>query len=214
MIQLKKTSSPQILIDKAKTWTEELLGFHQKLETPPTTLLNKYNHPDVKKQLSDETNQKCLYCESFIFHAQHGDIEHIKPKSKFPELTYDWENLSISCRKCNSLKSDYFDESAPLLNPYQSDPSNHLYSVGPLILSKDNDLAGKSTEQRIDLNRADLVLRRSEKIRLLKSLIERFRTETNSSLKMLLKNELLREASSDKEFSFVLSTYLKHESVS
>lgn len=34
------------------------------------------------------------------------DVDHIKPRSKFPELALDLQNLQILCRECNQGKSD------------------------------------------------------------------------------------------------------------
>jgi len=40
----------------------------------------------------------CNYCE----HNEASDIEHIYPKSFFPEKTFDWENYLLVCKECNS----------------------------------------------------------------------------------------------------------------
>jgi 5-methylcytosine-specific restriction endonuclease McrA len=36
-------------------------------------------------------------------------IDHIKPKSKFPDLALTEENLQILCRDCNLGKSNRFN---------------------------------------------------------------------------------------------------------
>ncbi len=40
----------------------------------------------------------CNYCE----HNEANDIEHIKPKSFFPENTFDWTNYLLACKQCNT----------------------------------------------------------------------------------------------------------------
>ncbi|HNW52058.1 MAG TPA: hypothetical protein PKH79_13315, partial [Prolixibacteraceae bacterium] len=40
----------------------------------------------------------CNYCE----HNEGGDIEHIAPKSFFPEKTFVWDNYLLACKTCNS----------------------------------------------------------------------------------------------------------------
>ncbi len=40
----------------------------------------------------------CQYCE----YNEPKDIEHIYPKSHFPELTFDWHNYLLSCKQCNT----------------------------------------------------------------------------------------------------------------
>jgi hypothetical protein len=34
------------------------------------------------------------------------ELDHIKPTSKFPELTFEFSNLQILCKSCNAKKSN------------------------------------------------------------------------------------------------------------
>ncbi len=60
----------------------------------------------IKKTLQQMTVVgSCNYCES----DRAVDIEHIYPKSKFPERAYSWSNYLLACSNCNSyLKIDKF----------------------------------------------------------------------------------------------------------
>jgi hypothetical protein len=40
----------------------------------------------------------CNYCEQ----SEASDIEHILPKSLFPERTFRWTNYLLACKKCNT----------------------------------------------------------------------------------------------------------------
>ncbi|MBI4662391.1 MAG: HNH endonuclease [Verrucomicrobia bacterium] len=40
----------------------------------------------------------CGYCEEF----DHGQVDHFRPKSKFPALVYRWDNWILACPFCNS----------------------------------------------------------------------------------------------------------------
>jgi uncharacterized protein (TIGR02646 family) len=40
----------------------------------------------------------CNYCE----HNEATDIEHVYPKSFFPNLAFSWENYILACKNCNS----------------------------------------------------------------------------------------------------------------
>jgi uncharacterized protein (TIGR02646 family) len=45
----------------------------------------------------------CNYCEQ----SEANDIEHIAPKSFFPDLAFVWKNYLLACKQCNSgLKLD------------------------------------------------------------------------------------------------------------
>ena len=51
---------------------------------------------DLRKVFSE----LCGYCER----RPRGQVDHFKPKSKFPELVYEWDNWIFSCAECNSSK--------------------------------------------------------------------------------------------------------------
>lgn len=71
--------------------------------TPPASLLKKksYKEQDVKNALDKIFNGKCAYCESSYTHIMPVDIEHFRPKSIYPWLQFDWNNLLPSCIDCN-----------------------------------------------------------------------------------------------------------------
>jgi uncharacterized protein (TIGR02646 family) len=48
--------------------------------------------------------EPCCYCESSI----GAEVEHVRPKSLYPELTFDWLNLLLVCGSCNTVKNDGF----------------------------------------------------------------------------------------------------------
>ena len=43
----------------------------------------------------------CGYCEQEC----KGEVEHFRPKSRFPERVYEWENWVLACHVCNNMKS-------------------------------------------------------------------------------------------------------------
>ena len=42
----------------------------------------------------------CAYCEE----PDKGEIDHFRPKSKFPRLIYQWSNWVFACHNCNQSK--------------------------------------------------------------------------------------------------------------
>ncbi|MFZ4813324.1 MAG: hypothetical protein ACOYL5_02220 [Phototrophicaceae bacterium] len=49
--------------------------------------------------------RRCCYCED----ARAEDVEHYRPKSRYPEDAYVWENYLYACSACNSnAKRDQF----------------------------------------------------------------------------------------------------------
>lgn len=44
----------------------------------------------------------CAYCEEYC----RGEVEHFRPKSRFPELVYEWSNWLFACHVCNQMKGE------------------------------------------------------------------------------------------------------------
>ncbi|MDE8743400.1 TIGR02646 family protein [Pectobacterium polaris] len=60
-------------------------------------LVKMHGIPDVTTEDASEYGVRCAYCEGSIHHEGH--IEHFRRKnqSHFPELTFEWTNLFLSC---------------------------------------------------------------------------------------------------------------------
>jgi hypothetical protein len=160
-----------------------------------------YKHLDNKNALREAGFEKCMYCESKISHTYYGDIEHTKPKLKFPELKFKWENLGFVCAICNGIKNDKFNNTTPFINPYEEDPDDYVVAIGSFIKQKQGSERGEITINEIDLNRTHLIERRMEKINQIEKAINAcFRTQ-DQVLKNNALAELRKEADSDKEYS-------------
>ncbi|MFI0478898.1 MAG: HNH endonuclease [Candidatus Rhabdochlamydia sp.] len=172
-----------------------------------------YKHPDNKAALLEVSHNKCVYCESIFSHVDFGDVEHIKPKSKYPQETFVWENLGIVCRRCNHEKSDKYDESAPYINPYSEDPEDHIAIFGSILSQKKGSERGQLTILDIGLNRLDLIEKRKQKQNdIEKAISDCFKTK-NQKLKAAAIKSLLEEATSDKEYSLLIKTLFKVHSL-
>ncbi len=176
MIKLKRSDKPPILVQKAQEWTKALLAAKNKPERQKAEA--KYRHAEIKEALLKMCHQKCAYCESKLRHIDYGDIEHYRPKSKFPELTFKWSNLLLACGECNNHKGDQFPEpkeGGPFINPCDDDPPAHfnfVYDPKTGIASVyGTTQRGETTEKRLGLNRDDLRQYRSEYVRQLQALV-------------------------------------------
>ena len=91
----------------------------------------------VKQKIKDhfliKTQDQCCYCrKNFTGEFRFViDIEHILPKSIYPELIFELVNLSVSCKRCNmKIKRE---NTAFLIDPIGvvnqiGDPSQYLIS--------------------------------------------------------------------------------------
>ncbi len=55
---------------------------------------------DFIGELSGLFSGLCAYCEE----RDKGEVDHFRPKSKFPALVYAWSNWLFACHNCNQTK--------------------------------------------------------------------------------------------------------------
>lgn len=189
-----------------KAWTKRHLDSIKK----GVKVGGEYRKKEIKDALKSETHNKCVYCESKFMHTYPGDVEHLLPKSVFPKLTFEWSNLSFSCFACNNCKSDYYNAKKELINPFNENPEDYIFAVGPMIWSKGNGNKGDTTLLVIGLNREELILKRTERIQNLKPLIKDWESETDPGYKEILRKELLKEIFKDKEYVMIVTDFLNN----
>lgn len=74
---------------------------------------------ELKDRFLIECNhRKCMYCEGAYVAGSHNDAEHYRPKKAVTEdrhtikhpgyywLAYEWQNVLLSCQKCNGPHSN------------------------------------------------------------------------------------------------------------
>lgn len=65
-----------------------------------------YSHPAwirLRKQVLDHYGCRCMKCG---YEDASNCVDHIKPRSKFPELELDFNNMQVLCSMCNLIKSN------------------------------------------------------------------------------------------------------------
>jgi len=181
----------------------------------PTALTRgDYKHPDNKTALKASTSDKCMYCESKVTHIDYGDVEHIKPKSKYPNLEFEWSNHGFSCSICNrTYKKDKYDEATPLINPYDDEPSEHIIFNGAIVFAKQGSERGELSIIDLGLNRAELIEKRQEKIDEIDKVIKVCFRTTNETLRNNALDELKNEANNDKEYSMVVKALFSNHQI-
>ena len=171
-----------------------------------------FNHVNNKVALINASHGKCMYCEVFVSESSFGEVEHIKPKSIFPALEFDWNNLGFVCQRCNNSKGNKYDAALEIVNPYSENPEEFLIASGSYVFQKQGNARGEKTIRDVDLNRNELLEKRQELIsRIQKSIDAAFRTP--EPLRNDLIAELKKEAEQDKEFSFVVKQRLEIDEV-
>lgn len=209
MIQLQRVPLPSPL---AETCTQRDLKLRELLATgekPPESLLAAYRDPPLKAHLVAEVSGKCMYCESKVTHVYFGDVEHIRPKSRFPAERLSVSNLGLACARCNNNKGEFWDDQNPLLDPYVDNVEVELLAFGFSIVRRPGRDRARLTIDKLQLNRTSLVERRAERIQMLAELADQFSKAPNGAIRDLLEAELLRQAGSEYEFAFAVRAYLE-----
>lgn len=179
MRRLKKTDIPEILLNKGDQWRDDLLAVLAAGNKPTEAMKGRYRHKEIKEALLQETNGKCAYCESKLRHIAHGDIEHVIPKSKVPEMSYTWENLTLACDVCNENKGDTYSSDAAfsqhsLVDPYLDDPQDHFLFLREIVTPRPDSMRALATEQIIKLSRGELLEKRRERMAFLDGMVRSY----------------------------------------
>ena len=81
-----------------------------------------------RSELGQRFGDKCGYCERLCESEQVESnraptVDHFKPRSQFPELTYEWTNWVFSCRQCNvdNKQDKWFQDG--YVDPCAADPA-------------------------------------------------------------------------------------------
>jgi uncharacterized protein (TIGR02646 family) len=210
MIKLNKQPEPDVLTHNKAQWTSDLMHYINIGQKVPSNIINRYNHPEVRSVLQKETNGgKCMYCESPIAVVVTEHIEHYRPKAIYPHLTFEWNNLGLSCPKCNINKSNIFDENCTYINPYIDLPEDHFIFSSTMIFHKPNDKRAQLTELTLVLNRPELMEARKNRIDAIRLLIDQYEAESNSTLKNIIKKEIEKETAEDKPYSMFAKTVVE-----
>ena len=156
-----------------------------------------YGHESVKSVLLQAQFGKCCYCESRFGATSYGAVEHFRPKGavrqdpdqgrEYPGyywLAYAWDNLLVSCEKCNTThKRDLFplgddtararshhddlDAEYPLfVDPAAEDPRPHIRFRGAAVIAATR--RGQATIEGMGLRRSELEEARMERLDLLR----------------------------------------------
>jgi uncharacterized protein (TIGR02646 family) len=211
VIRIIKGPIPEVLQRNGPRWSAEVDQARQLGQVP--RFANRYRDPQIKLAVIAETHGKCAYCETRIRHVAPGDVEHILPKSRRPELWFDWENLTFACPVCNQSKGEFYDANVSLINPLSEDPSEHFLAVGASLWRQPNDDRAQLTIDQIGLDRPDLRLARSDRLKSVYSLVEQWRRLPEGSAKEAALAQLMREADDNKEYAFVVRVFLRSQGV-
>ncbi len=92
----------------------------------------------IRNQLLIMQNEICAYCGLDLGGTSEGQIEHIAPKGRYGQFTFEIENLAMACHNCNgfgnkgtantilAINQNYNQCVFKLVHPYYDNPDHHF----------------------------------------------------------------------------------------
>ena len=253
MIKIERTVPPQNTKMKQKK-EQALKSIEQSInqgEKPKIIpLWTKKEDPKVKEFLHKSQYGKCCYCERKKDKKMEMDVEHFRPKAKVEEsknhqgywwLAYEWCNLLLACKKCNTQKKgtkfplqdeqkraftpqdDLTKEESFLLNPLTENPEDFIqYDIPtnnkkPLMIKAiGKDKRGNKTINELTgINDQEVLEARAEHFKNCRNLYELFILCQNDVEKRReRKTEIKEKIHSSSLFSGLARFYFKNVDLS
>ena len=154
MIKIERLPAPNFLIEKSEKWG---IRYKERREKNPNALFSwtQYRNQRVNSLLLPilmlMTQDHCSFCDGFpVEPVSANSIEHFRPKTLFPLLSFTWENLFYCCSKCQESKLEIFDEI--LLKP---DDSNYTFEYYFQYDTKTGEVIPNPDRLEIEIQRAE-----------------------------------------------------------
>jgi uncharacterized protein (TIGR02646 family) len=115
----------------------------------PVNRGSEHAHPfeSQLEKLRHQVGPFCSYCE----HPDPRSKDHIRPKHRYPELEFVWENLLLACDSCNGLKGD---RDVVLEDIYLPDRDN---TYAAFVYPCDGSIRPRDPDDRRAINLLDLL---------------------------------------------------------
>ncbi|SEB27626.1 HEPN domain-containing protein [Paenibacillus sp. 276b] len=129
--------------------------------------------PLLKDILRQESQNRCVYCRQNVGITSKGNLNNFYPKSLYPALAYDWDNIFFACDICDRRKKNtdpILNGELTILHPVYDDIESQLIEKEDGTIHGNNTKAA-NTIDLFDLNRQELIDQR-QRNRLVRMLIE------------------------------------------
>lgn len=154
MMKIVKTPAPEFLRSNYKKWGKRYNAKRENLSKSNTFVWATYQNRKVNNLLLPylrvETNFHCSFCDGFPLDSTGETIEHFRPKSIHPYLSYFWKNLFYCCNYCNQNKGENPERN--LLNPNKTEYSFEKYFLFNYDSGEIESNPGLSASDKIKAN--------------------------------------------------------------
>ncbi len=163
MIHVEKQSEPPHFFETVQQKGERFL-----LQNPLARgkALKDY-WTEIIPDLYDAYSGICAYtCHKVYFDTGWKTVEHFKPKDKYPELAYRWDNYRFACGAMNGRKGTFED----VLDPFTLEDGWFVMHFPSLLIMPGKHLTSAEAEKvnktiwRLKLNSWDCVKGRKDQL--------------------------------------------------
>ena len=138
-----------------------------------TNKIKLFKHK-LKIELNKNQNGRCVYCERLLV-ENCPEIEHIAPKSIYPEVQFDLRNLAYACHRCNfpphkadediveNKEGTYSNWSFKIVHPYFDNPADYFETgrkwyieIKSSATEKEKEKARRTIEM-FELNKSSMI---------------------------------------------------------
>lgn len=212
MIRIDREPEPEHLANKKDEWLRKFLA--KRSDNPSARPdSSKYAHPNIKRALERMSHGKCFYCE---LELDSGQVDHHVEVADEPKLAFTWENLYLSCARCNQAKRHKHTKLEDCVDPCAPDsrPDEHLTFDDDVIRPRAGSPCGRATIGKYALDRIELDYERARALRELeraRSVIDRRRIASGGRPITDDERELLLSfGQPERPFSLMLKIALRH----
>jgi uncharacterized protein (TIGR02646 family) len=164
MIPIEREREPDVLAAKNSEWLTKFLAKRgTKPDARPDS--SKYAHAEVVTALRRMSHGKCFYCESKPHDG--AQVDHHVEVAEDPTRAFAWNNLYLSCGRCNQAKKAKHVRLVECVDPCAlgSDPAQHLTFDDDLIRPRNDSARGRATIRKYALDDDLRNLQRSRALR-------------------------------------------------
>lgn len=196
MRYIQRLPKPEVLEKNAAQWTADFIAARAANPNKKRPDNSKYAHKEIKDYLAGMSSKKCFYCERVLTKKEYV-IDHYIEAAERPELSFEWENLYLSCKDCNAKFTNLTIPNAETLDPCSDMHlhEKHLAFDDERIRSYDGSMLGLQTITKYKLDRDDLDLRRARALR-------EFDKRYTAFLKLAIAQERKTLSTQEKEILF------------
>lgn len=239
MIKIKRPCPPKNTKMEQKK-AQVLKAIKQSInEDKKTKIENLWTENKVKAFLYQYQHGKCCYCERKR-DKREMDVEHFRPKAEVKKnknhqgywwLAYEWDNLLLSCKTCNTKKGTQFPlqneqsraftpkddlkkEKPFLINPLTENPEDFIEydCLESTIMIKaigKNERGKRTVNELTGINNLEVLKNRAEHLEGCQNLFTLYKN--NLEKREEKKQEIKEKISSSSEFAGLARFYFKNK---